>query len=124
MGSWTQAVRSCVPVQLMVEFGIVYDEWRAEPFPGGSAQDDLDELHARLATVDSWVAETVIPYVENDLYEPARVDVLGELIDICSELDRLRESFDESELKVARTYVGYADRLTQVYDEFLDAAPS
>ncbi len=65
--------------------------WRDQAFPPGSATDALDELHADLALADTWVAESVIPFVEHGLHKPARVDVVTGLRDLGARAGELEQ---------------------------------
>jgi hypothetical protein len=56
-------------------FQEAYAAWRLQPFPSGSTNDEIDELHADLALVDSCVAETVLPFVERGEHVSPGVDV-------------------------------------------------
>jgi len=62
----------------MSDFEAAVATWRSQPFPSGSINDALDELHADLVLADTWVAEAVIPFVDHGALQPAHVDVIGE----------------------------------------------
>jgi hypothetical protein len=92
-----------------------YDLLRQEPFPTGGRDDDLDELHADLALADSWVAESVIPFVERGSFAPAKVDVLQALRTMREQARGLRDPDARS------AYLRYIDLLSRVYETFLRA---
>jgi hypothetical protein len=62
--------------------------WRNTPFPPGSSNDALDEVHADLALYDTWVAESVLPFMDSGVCAPAVPDVLGALDEVTR---RIRE---------------------------------
>ena len=76
----------------VVDFERAYSAWREQPFPLGSRLDALDEVHADLVLVDTWVAATIIPLVEAGRYHPAQVDVLGKLQEIRHRAIELRKA--------------------------------
>ena len=104
----------------MREFEDAYSSWRGQPFPSGSSRDALDELHADLALADTWVAETVIPYVENGLRRPARVDVDTELRRLRTRAVELGQVGDAEDRRLANSYRDYAGLLLHLYAAFLD----
>jgi hypothetical protein len=60
----------------MGDFEISVAAWRDEPFPhGNDTSEALDELHADLVLAETWVAETVPPYVTRGEDQPAQVDI-------------------------------------------------
>ena len=95
-----------------------YAAWRREPFPRASSDDVVDELHANLALADSWIAESVIPFVEQRRFMPAEVDVLQELRVMRERAAAL------SDPERAREYLTYAERLSDVYSAFLQEGAS
>jgi hypothetical protein len=105
-----------VPV---ASFSAAYASWRDEPFPSGSTDDVLDEIHADLVLVDTWVAESVIPFVKHGQYEPARVDVLGGIDDIRRRAVAAERSATDDGRTLAVAYETYANRLEAVYRALL-----
>jgi hypothetical protein len=101
-------------------FETPYASWREQPFPPGSTWDPLDELHADLALADSWVAETVIPFVEHGVNQPANVDVIGTLRDIRNRANILGELGHGDDKRLAQEYSNYAELLQRVYDGYLE----
>jgi len=83
----------------------------------------LDELHADLALADTWVAETVIPFVEHGVSDPARIDVVNELRKLRSRAEELGRASDGEEARLAASYRDYFDVLLRVYAGFLTRAP-
>jgi len=95
-----------------------YVLWSNEPFPLGSTRDDIDELHAELATVDEWVMSMVIPYVEHGTPFPMRVDIaggIGRLRDRVLELREAAHDEDRALLDRYRVYVGLLDGVFRAY---------
>ena len=98
-----------------------YAEWRNRPFPPGSTDDLLDELHADLALTDTWVAESVVPYVERRVYQPAKADVIGTLGSLCRRAVELGVGRRIEDAQVTESYRDYAELLMRVYQGFLEA---
>jgi hypothetical protein len=96
--------------------------WRKAPFPLGSAVDALDEAHADLALYDTWVAESVLPYVERGIWEPAVPDVLGAIDELVGEVGDLYASGTEDP-DAALGYLAYAELLRAVYVAFMHERP-
>lgn len=92
--------------------------WREAPFPPGSALDALDEAHADLALYDSWVAESVLPYVQTGLWEPAVPDVISALDNLVEDVEELLAGRTE-DAEAASLYLAYAEVLRSVYVAFL-----
>jgi hypothetical protein len=103
----------------MDSFQSAYRAWRGRPFPPGSADDAFDELHADLALADSWVAESVVPYVESGTHQPAKVDVLTELSGLRRRAERLEPAAEGDDAPLAADYCQYIDILMNVYTRFL-----
>jgi hypothetical protein len=78
----------------------------------------LDEVRADLALADTWVAESVIPFVERGQFLPAQVDVLQELRLLRERAATLSSSDRATECQ------RYAELLSGVYEAFLrEGAP-
>ena len=99
----------------MSEFNDAYVAWRNQPFPAGSTDDALDELHADLALADTWVADSVVPYVERGVFQPARVDVIEEVSRLRDRVVALRSAGGD----LSASYRDYANLLLRVYEGFL-----
>ena len=97
----------------MSTFAEAFEAWRRVPFPMGSPEDDLDELHADIALADTWVAESVIPFAEQGTFVPAAVDVLHELQALNDRAMRFGETDPVAE------YLAYVGLLADVYEAFL-----
>jgi hypothetical protein len=95
-----------------------YTLWRAQPFPLGSAHDDMDELHADLATVDTWVADMVVPYVEYGKRFPLKVDVAAGIQRIRARVASLRESIEGDDRSLLDQYAAYLDLLEDVFSAY------
>ena len=106
----------------MSDFETAYEAWRRQPLPPGSADDSLDELHADLVLADAWVADSVIPYVERGIYQPAQPDVVEELGNLRSRAAKLRERDDGGDPSLAGSYGDYVELLLCVYQGFLAQA--
>ncbi len=98
-------------------FSEAYRQWRVEPFPKEEATTEFGDLHADLALIDTWVADSVVPYFDRHIYTPAKVDVLGKIASIESKLSQGSETGTFA-LK-AQPYVKYLGLLRGVYGEFL-----
>jgi hypothetical protein len=86
-------------------------------------QNERDELHADLVLADVWVAESVIPFVEHGLHEPARVDVVKVLRDLNARAGELEQRSEGADARLAAAYREYAAVLLRVYEAFLAARP-
>ncbi len=104
-------------------FTHAYWTWREQSFPLGSPTDAVDELHADLVLADAWVAETLIPFVEDGVYEPAKVDVSGELQALRDRARALRDSSSKSDKGLLNAYIEYSRLLEVAYEGFLAQAP-
>jgi hypothetical protein len=103
----------------MVDFQDAYESWKNQPFPSGSSWDELDEVHADLALADTWVADTVGPFIESGVYRPAQVDVIGTLDKIRNRAIQLGAQGEGEDKRLAEEYAKYAGLLQSVYQGFL-----
>jgi hypothetical protein len=92
--------------------------WREAPFPPGSSIDVLDEIHADLALYDSWVADSLLPYLDHGVWSPAKVDVLGSLDALTQQIEELN-SDQISDTQAVAHYLNYTELLRAVYAAFL-----
>ena len=106
----------------MSDFEDAYIAWRSRPFPPGSEHDSLDDLHADLALADGWVADSVIPYVERGIFQPAQLDVIEELGKLRDRAVELRGAGGKHDPTLSDTYRDYVDLLLRVYEGFLAKA--
>jgi len=105
------------------EFDEAVAAWQTLPFPPGSASDAIDELHADLVLADSWVAESVIPYIERGSRQLSNVDVIKRLSEFRSRATELRESSESQEdEQLLDSYREYIDSLLRAYRAFVDLA--
>jgi hypothetical protein len=104
----------------MGEFEAAVVAWREAPFPSGSDLDELDELHADLVLADTWVAESVIPFVERGVHDPARVAVIDNLRKLDERAIRLMKSCGLEHQRQADAYRRYIELLRRVYQGFLE----
>ncbi|GAB2718046.1 hypothetical protein GCM10027038_15500 [Arthrobacter bambusae] len=95
-----------------------FQSWRDAPFPRGSSIDLLDEIHANLALYDTWVAESVLPFMDRGIWQPAVPDMLGALENLVRQVEELRYAGTE-DLEAVSAYRAYADLLRTVYRVFL-----
>jgi hypothetical protein len=95
------------------------DLWLRKGFPKGSPSDVIDDLHGRLALVDSWVAEAVLPFVEQGMVQPVAVDILGELDALDLRLAEAKAGCSASDLARLDDYRAYGDVLRRAYEDFL-----
>jgi hypothetical protein len=100
-------------------FEDAYTTWRSQRFPPGSAHEALDELHADLVLADTWVAETVIPFVEHGVHHPARVNVIDELRKLRSRAVALGQAGELEDKRLADSYRDYAELLLRLYEGFI-----
>ncbi|MGL4297728.1 MAG: hypothetical protein ACRCW4_01490 [Candidatus Neomicrothrix subdominans] len=102
----------------MSNFEEAVRQWQEALFPRGSAVDALDEVHADLALYDTWVAESVLPYVDRGIWEPAVPDVVGALDELTRQVEELRAKGTEDP-DAASGYLAYAELLRAVYVAFV-----
>lgn len=97
------------------------DRWLAAPFPSGSSNDEIDEIHADLVLIDTWVAGTIEPYAAGREWSPAVPDVLGTIAHMRAQLHAVSTSGDE--ILIVRAYEDYLTLLETAYSAFLKNAP-
>ncbi len=94
-----------------------YQRWTSMPFPDGSDDDGLDELHAQLAYADAMVAEAAEPIAKNRARSGRVPDqVVLELLSVISRAAEYASSDSEGYVRLASTYSIYADALLEVID--------
>lgn len=77
-----------------------------------------------MAVVDTWVAETLIPYVERgDVILPVP-DVLGTLAQIQSEIKELDDHSTPEDRIAGARYLAYVEALRGAYEAFITATRS
>jgi hypothetical protein len=89
-----------------------------EPFPAGSANDEIDEVHAELVTVDMLVADLVMPYLVHGRVFTDRVGIGAALEHMRQRLNELRLSSSPVETTVLERYSAYAQLLEDVFSAF------
>ena len=95
------------------------EQWLALPFPRGSTNDALDIAHAELATIDSWIAGSVLRYRKTAEWVPPAADVAIQLSQLRATVSAMSlNTFEEREK--AASYLHYIDLLSSVYDTFLN----
>ena len=104
----------------MATFASAYAMWRAEPFPPGSTCDDLDELHADLALIDTWVADTVVPYAERGARaQTSKVDIKHGIEGLAERLDSLsRKDSDPQSATLVAAYERYLALTADVLEAY------
>jgi len=102
-------------------FLTAYEAWRCLAFPPGSPNDDLDELHADIALADTWVANSVIPYVTDGVAYTAgdEADIIRDLQNLRSRAETLAMDSVADEVKLALDYLDYVDALLAVFERFI-----
>ena len=86
--------------------------------PPGSKRDAVDELHADLALVDVWVADTIIPLVEDGVWKPPRVDIGAGIRRVRDRTVSLRESASGEDQELLDRYLEYVELLDSLYNSF------
>lgn len=100
------------------KFGQAYTLWREAPFPAGSTDDGLDEVHAHLAYADAMVAEAAIPIADGRASKGEVPDqVLVELASIEGRASRYMGTADAETARLAVEYQRYAELLLRVVSE-------
>jgi hypothetical protein len=92
-----------------------YSEWRNATFPPGSHRDDVDEAHAELATLDYWVADNLVPFVEHGVRVPLKVDIEGGIQRLVPRLQELMGSSDIETRARVESYSSYLRLLDAVF---------
>lgn len=98
-----------------IDFVTASSKWMDEPFPAGSANDDIDEVHTELVTVDMWVADLVMPYLMHERVLTDRVGIGAALEQMHQRLNELRLSSSPAETTVLERYSAYAQLLEDVF---------
>lgn len=94
------------------------EEWLALPFPRGSTNDALDLAHAELATIDSWIAGSVLRYRKTGEWVRPVLDGSAELSRLRSAVSAIGLEMPEERMN-ADSYLRYIDLLSHVYNIFL-----
>jgi hypothetical protein len=102
----------------MTSFEGLYRRWRGVPFPPGSHRDDVDELHADLALVDTWIVDTIVPYAENGVITAPRVDIGAGIKGIRDRAIALCEGASDEERDILNRYLDYVDLIDMLYAAF------
>ena len=98
----------------VAHLGEEYEAWRRMPFPTGSSNDDIDELHAELATWDAFVAEAVIPMERGRPYDPGIHDQAAEIRHLRSRIEALTPTVAGEDRESLVAYREYCDSLMAV----------
>ena len=109
----------------MSDFMEDYALWRRLPFPrlrrGENllrAGENLALIHGDLAAADEHVTQVIL-FVDKGIFKPARADVIGQLEEIISRLERFDEGATTKEREVTEAHNQYAVLLHRIYSEFL-----
>jgi hypothetical protein len=100
-------------------FDLAYARWRSTPFPKGGDPRVYGEIHADVALADSWIAETLLPFVSRRVVNPATIDVIGRLAALRAKIRRLKRQSAPEDHPAADRYLAYVDALSDVYAAFL-----
>jgi len=92
--------------------------WRNESFPPGSSRDDVDELHAEIATIEEWVAALVLPFVEHGERYPVKIDVQAGIDRAREQVDELKRSGHADDRALLDRYECYLQLLADVFQAF------
>lgn len=103
----------------MTRFDNLYGKWHAAGFPSTTMNDEVDELHKDLILYDSWVAESVIPFVKNGRHVPAVPDVVRTLDEFMQRAEVLAQRLGGQDLVSVQEQMAYAKCLAELYAEFL-----
>ncbi len=101
----------------MNELNEAYEDWISRPFPSGSDADWLDELHADLVLADTWVSESVIPYVKHGRFVRPHLDVVEEISKLYDRMTSALSQCKGDERQLLKSYQDYARALLRVYKE-------
>lgn len=99
----------------MTDFEEAYARWREAPFPRGSTNDLVGDLHADLAMLDAFVADEVIPLREGAVIRPGAVDIAKELDGLCSRIRSLAAIVEAEQQAKLGEYAEYCALLEEVY---------
>jgi hypothetical protein len=105
--------------EMMEDLTSANSAWRAQPFPKGSDNDALDEIHAELATWDTWIASVLLPYIDEGRIARDQVDVAAELKSLASRAAILARGLRGEQLKSASAYRAYVHLLMRAYHAYL-----
>lgn len=101
----------------MDTFDAAVRNWLDAKLPEGSSVDDLDEIHADLVLIDTWVADSVLPYLRANVWSPAVPDVLAGLAELDNVLATVPAAFGHDQTVLR--YRSYVEILRRVYEAFL-----
>jgi hypothetical protein len=106
-----------------------YTVWRRLPFPGlrrGEellrAGENLALIHGDLALADEYMTQVIL-FVEEGVFRPSRVDVMGLLEGVISRLERFGEGLVAADREIVDGHHRYAVLLHRIYGEFLRMGP-
>ena len=95
-----------------------YRFWRGLVFPSGSANAEVDRLHASLTYWDALVANTVIPVMDQtESYDDGKVDFDTGLALLRGQLIALMTKADAADRVRLCDYVQYVDALVAANEE-------
>lgn len=110
----------------MGTFESAYRAWREAPFPGGSSNDKVDELRAELILADTWLADTLIPFVEEGRRWEDTSDISERLDRIFAEAEEHMGALAVADREKLLLYCGYASLMRRAitgYTEVLRSLP-
>jgi hypothetical protein len=97
-----------------------YTLWRWLPFPPNGPGKELILTHSELVSAETLHVTVVIRFVEQGIFKPSVVDVLGVLRETMLAIERIEDGATGEELQSARKQHAYAVLLYQVYRQFLE----
>lgn len=95
-----------------------YKRWSDLTFPHGSARDEVDEVHAEIATIDMWVTDYVVPYVEHGKSVPVTIDVKAAIDQALKRVDELQPDAHLDDKELLENYQRYLLALSDVFAVF------
>lgn len=98
----------------------IFEQWLSEPFPRGSENDKLDELHSDLAYVDAMVASTIIPYLKRGVFDEHPYLDRDEICRIVDDSRAFRTHLPE-ERERAEQYARYGSVLLRALEAYITA---
>lgn len=90
--------------------------WRNAPFPEGSDDDAVDEVHAQVAQWDALVADLAIPLERGQLVPAPVIDLRSGIAETLLAVQGLAELAGAGAAKL-RSYAAYCELLLAVLDE-------
>ncbi len=90
--------------------------WRTTPFPEGSDDDSVDEVHAQIAQWDAFVADLAIPLERGRLVPAPAIDLRSGIAETLLEVQGLAQLAGAEAARLC-SYAAYCELLLAVLDE-------